>query len=77
MNQHLASPRTRIQDVDALRGFALLGILVVNITVAASGFPIHVAEDPAYQSTLDHAVHWLSATFVDMKFYLLSRWPRC
>ncbi|WP_433164189.1 DUF418 domain-containing protein [Kribbella sp. CA-247076] len=63
--------RTRIQDVDALRGFALLGIVVVNITFAASGFPIHLAEDPAYQSWLDQAVHWVSATFVDMKFYLL------
>lgn len=63
--------RTRIQDVDALRGFALLGILVVNITFAASGFPIHLAEDPAYQSWLDQAVHWVSSTFVDMKFYLL------
>jgi len=63
--------RTRIQDIDALRGFALLGILVVNITFAASGFPIHAAEDPAYHSWLDQTVHWLSATFVDMKFYLL------
>jgi uncharacterized protein len=63
--------KTRIQDVDALRGFALLGILIVNITFAASGFPIHVAADPAYQSWLDHTVHWVSATFVDMKFYLL------
>jgi uncharacterized protein len=63
--------RTRIQDIDALRGFALLGILVVNITFAASGFPIHVADDPAYQSSLDQAVHWVSSTFVDMKFYLL------
>ncbi|GAA1574428.1 MULTISPECIES: DUF418 domain-containing protein [Kribbella] len=63
--------RARIQDVDALRGFALLGILVVNITFAASGYPIHVAEDPAYSSWLDHSVRWLSSVFVDMKFYLL------
>ncbi|MFD7153458.1 DUF418 domain-containing protein [Kribbella sp. NPDC059898] len=63
--------RARIQDVDALRGFALLGILVVNITFAASGYPIHVAEDPAYGSWLDHSVRWLSSVFVDMKFYLL------
>ncbi|MGW6200251.1 DUF418 domain-containing protein [Kribbella sp. NPDC055110] len=63
--------RTRIQDIDALRGFALLGILVVNITFAASGFPIHLAQDPAYGSWLDHSVHWVSSTFVDMKFYLL------
>ena len=54
-----------------LRGFALLGILVVNITFAASGYPIHVSEDPAYSSWLDHAVRWLSSTFFDMKFYLL------
>jgi uncharacterized protein len=63
--------RTRIQDIDALRGFALLGILVVNITFAASGFPIHLARNPAYDSWLDHSVHWLSSAFVDMKFYLL------
>ncbi|WP_350279809.1 DUF418 domain-containing protein [Kribbella sp. HUAS MG21] len=63
--------RTRIQDIDALRGFALLGILIVNITFAASGFPIHLAQDPAYDSWLDHGVHWVSSAFVDMKFYLL------
>ncbi|MFI5691666.1 DUF418 domain-containing protein [Kribbella sp. NPDC051586] len=63
--------RTRIQDIDALRGFALLGILVVNITFAASGFPIHVADDPAYNSWLDQTLRWLSMAFVDMKFYLL------
>ncbi|MFD3404737.1 DUF418 domain-containing protein [Kribbella sp. NPDC058693] len=48
-----------------------MGILVVNITFAASGFPIHVAEDPAYGSWLDEVVRWLSSAFVDMKFYLL------
>ncbi len=63
--------RTRIQDLDALRGFALLGIVIVNITFAASGFPIHLAQNPAYDSWLDHSVHWLSSAFVDMKFYLL------
>jgi uncharacterized protein len=69
MSQVIA--RTRIQDIDALRGFALLGILIVNITFAASGFPIHLAKDPAYDSWIDHTVHWLSSAFVDMKFYLL------
>jgi uncharacterized protein len=71
MSTGLVPPRTRIHDVDALRGFALLGILIVNITFAASGYPIHVIKDPAYSSGLDHAVHWLSSAFVDMKFYLL------
>jgi uncharacterized protein len=63
--------RARIHDIDALRGFALLGILIVNITFAASAYPIHVAEDPAYSSWLDHTVTWLGAAFVDMKFYLM------
>ncbi len=71
MSPDVAASRTRILDIDALRGFALLGILIVNITFAASGFPIHVADDPQYSSGLDHAVHWLSSVFVDMKFYLL------
>jgi uncharacterized protein len=63
--------RARIQDIDALRGFALLGVLIVNITFAASAYPIHVAEDPAYSSWLDHTVTWMGAAFFDMKFYLM------
>ncbi|MBE1485763.1 DUF418 domain-containing protein [Plantactinospora soyae] len=64
------APRTRIHDLDALRAFALLGILVVNITFAATGFSMTVT-DPAYDSWLDDAVRWLSSTFFGMKFYLL------
>ncbi|GAA1563264.1 DUF418 domain-containing protein [Kribbella sancticallisti] len=71
MSSDLAPGRPRILDIDALRGFALLGILIVNITFAASGYPIHVADDPQYSSGVDHAVHWVSSVFVDMKFYLL------
>ncbi|WP_427887153.1 DUF418 domain-containing protein [Kribbella sp. GL6] len=48
-----------------------MGILVVNITFAASGYPIHGVEDPAYGSWVDQSVRWLSSVFVDMKFYLL------
>jgi uncharacterized protein len=55
----LPAGRTRILDLDALRGFALLGIL------------IHVGGDPQYSSGLDHAVRWLSSVFVEMKFSLL------
>ncbi|MFC6018796.1 DUF418 domain-containing protein [Plantactinospora solaniradicis] len=62
--------RTRIHDLDALRAFALLGILVVNITFAATGFSMNVT-DPAYDSWLDDAVRWLNSTFFGMKFYLL------
>jgi uncharacterized protein len=62
--------RTRIHDLDALRAFALLGILVVNTTFAATGFSMNVT-DPAYDSWLDDAVRWLNSTFFGMKFYLL------
>ncbi|GIG91081.1 DUF418 domain-containing protein [Plantactinospora endophytica] len=64
------APRTRIPDLDALRAFALLGILVVNITFAATGFSMNVT-DPAYDSWLDDAVRWLNLSFFGMKFYLL------
>ncbi|GAB3965338.1 DUF418 domain-containing protein [Plantactinospora veratri] len=62
--------RTRIPDLDALRAFALLGILVVNITFVATGYSMNVT-DPAYDSWLDDAVRWLNLSFFGMKFYLL------
>ncbi|GAA0367851.1 DUF418 domain-containing protein [Actinoallomurus spadix] len=65
------SAPSRIFDVDALRGFALLGILVVNITYFASGYPIHGALDPAYASGEDKAVRWLITFAFEMKFYLI------
>ncbi|GAA5107981.1 DUF418 domain-containing protein [Haloechinothrix salitolerans] len=71
-SHHLASLETsRLRDVDALRGFALLGILVVNIAYFASGYPFHQVSDPAFSSVVDHSVHWLVTAFVEMKFYLL------
>lgn len=71
MTTATVAARTRVHDVDALRGFALLGILVVNITFMASGYPGNLVDDPAFASPLDDAVRWLSNVFVDMKFYLL------
>jgi uncharacterized protein len=61
----------RVHDVDALRGFALLGIFLVNITFMASGYPGNLVTDPAHSSTFDDIVRGLSSVFVDMKFYLL------
>lgn len=55
----MVATRSRVHDVDALRGFALLGIFVVNITFMASGYPGNLVVDT------------LSSVFVDMKFYLL------
>ncbi|WP_063045076.1 DUF418 domain-containing protein [Nocardia pseudovaccinii] len=71
MTDQLVASRSRVHDVDALRGFALLGIFIVNITFMASGYPGNLVIDPDYTSTLDDAVRALSEVFVDMKFYLL------
>ncbi|MEV4126944.1 DUF418 domain-containing protein [Nocardia sp. NPDC049707] len=71
MTDQLVASRSRVHDVDALRGFALLGIFIVNITFMASGYPGNLVIDPAYTSILDDAVRALSDVFVDMKFYLL------
>ncbi len=61
----------RSVDVDAVRGFALFGIFVVNVTFMASGYPGNLADDPRFASFADEAVRTLSSVFVDMKFYVL------
>ncbi|RKR88657.1 uncharacterized protein BDK92_2986 [Micromonospora pisi] len=65
------SPAGRVLDVDAIRGFALLGIFAVNVTFMASGYPGNLVTDPDFDSGLDHAVRAFSSLFVDMKFYVL------
>ncbi|MGO1504052.1 MAG: DUF418 domain-containing protein [Brachybacterium sp.] len=61
----------RVHDVDALRGFALLGIFAVNITFMASAYPGNLVDDPAFASPLDGAVRFVVAALFSMKFYLL------
>ncbi|WP_416902031.1 DUF418 domain-containing protein [Micromonospora echinospora] len=65
------NPVRRLLDVDAVRGFALLGIFVVNVTFMASGYPGNLVTDPDFDSGLDDAVRTFSSVFVDMKFYVL------
>ena len=62
---------TRITDIDALRGFALLGILIANIPFFGSGFAAHLVADPAHHDVLDASVTFLVTVLVDTKFYLL------
>ena len=61
----------RLAQVDALRGFALFGILVVNIGVFASPFYGAGVPDPVYSRPVDLAVGWLIAWLFETKFYLL------
>ena len=57
--------------MDALRGFALLGIFVVNITFMASAYPGNLVDDPNFSSPVDGVVRFLVAALFSMKFYLL------
>ncbi|WP_017627017.1 DUF418 domain-containing protein [Nocardiopsis chromatogenes] len=61
----------RILGIDALRSFALFGILVVNIGYFASGYTFHQVQDPAFASLADTAAHWFVTVFFEMKGYLL------
>lgn len=62
---------SRILDIDAIRAFALFGILVVNMGLFASVYSFFGVENPAFTSGLDHAATWIKTVFIDTKFYLL------
>ena len=57
--------------VDALRGFALLGILVVNIASFSSTYYGAGVPDPMAQSALERAVLLARTLVFETKFYLL------
>jgi len=75
--QHPAAPEAggasneRQQMVDALRGFALLGILLVNIASFASTFYGLGIPDPMAVSLPDRIASFVRAFAFETKFYLL------
>jgi uncharacterized protein len=61
----------RLRSVDALRGFALFGILAVNIWAFADPYYASTDSNPSYDSALDHAVRFAGSLLFETKFYLL------
>ncbi len=63
--------QSRLLNVDALRGFALLGILTVNIWLFADPYFASGANNPRYAGALDSGVRFVVALLFETKFYLL------
>ncbi len=63
--------RARVPDIDALRGLALFGILMVNIWFFADSSTLGGGPDPATAAPADIAVRFGVVTFFEGKFYLL------
>lgn len=63
--------QSRLLNVDALRGFALLGILAVNIWLFADPYFASGMNNPPYAGALDVAVRFVVALLFETKFYLL------
>jgi len=62
----------RIDIIDVLRGFALLGILIVNLPYFAH--PIAHAINPPQAPLWDQAATWLVLGVFESKFYVLFSW---
>ncbi|WP_448951348.1 DUF418 domain-containing protein [Labrys neptuniae] len=67
---HTPSP-DRLAEVDALRGFALFGILVVNIIAFASVYYGRGVTDPAFTSLAGRLAEGLVSFVFETKFYLI------
>ena len=64
-------PLERVKEIDIIRGFALLGILLVNIsTFKAPGFVVQLS--PAdYSGAVNQALAWFIDVLVRGKFYTI------
>lgn len=61
----------RVRELDALRGFALFGILVVNIWFFADPWTLAGGPNPDRGGAVDTAVRFAVSALFEAKFYLL------
>ena len=62
-------PESRILTIDILRGFALLGILLVNMALFNGSFAAAVASLEQPGTGMDQVAGWFIAFFCEAKFY--------
>ncbi len=62
-------PSQRFQIIDILRGFAIFGILLVNMEFFNNSFYAMVIGEYSIHSTLDQISRWVIAFFGEGKFY--------
>ena len=67
----IPSPSQRLAELDVLRGFALLGIALVNVPQFASGHEMLGLPDPRFAGATHQWVRALVALLFETKFYLL------
>ena len=65
------APGERIEVLDILRGFALFGVLAVNMLFFANPFLLYFAESQPWSHPIDHGAEWLISFFCTGKFYSL------
>ncbi|WLW53388.1 DUF418 domain-containing protein [Streptomyces sp. YU58] len=70
MNPDTTAAVRRLPAVDALRGFALLGILVVNSTQIMDPYAVEGVREPG-AAVVDEVALWLVKAVATAKFYLL------
>lgn len=61
----------RVEILDVLRGFAIFGILVVNMALFFSPMALQFLNEPAIAGPLDEAAHGLIVLLAQGKFYSL------
>lgn len=64
-------PYQRIHYMDALRGFALLGIFIINVPEGFTFWSAKNTNTGPYFSSFDSSMHFLHVMFIEGKFYSL------